>query len=109
MTGMNKKNTPLLDEHLESLKGMQAAEAGDFFYTRLRQRMVADMQRNAIDKLWRFPLKPVWTVSLLVILLGVNGFMLTQQFRNKHISSNSNNSAIKNFAESYDQTVTTTY
>lgn len=108
MNSMKKNSTPLVDEHLESLKGMELAEAGDFFYTRLKARMLADKEGNR-EQLWRFPLRPVWIVSTLVLLLGINGFMLTQQVRNKNISSKSTGSSVQGFAEAYDQTINTSY
>jgi hypothetical protein len=108
MTVMKKRATPLVDEHLESLRGMQLAEAGDFFYTRLKTKMLADTEENK-DQLWRFPLRPVWIVSTLVLLLGMNGFMLTQQYRSKHIGSKSTNSSLQDFAKAYDQTINTSY
>ncbi len=103
---MKNRSTPLLDEHLESIKGMQVAEAGDLFYSKLRNRMLGE-EKN--DTLWKFPLRPVWVIGTLLLLLGLNAFMLTQEFRTKHISEGKGGSAIEKFAESYDQNIKTSY
>jgi hypothetical protein len=99
---MEKNFTPLVDEHLQSLKGMQEADAGDFFYTRLMARM----ENNRPDKSWSFPLKPVWVIGTLVALLAINGFMLVQDNRpgKKNVYS-SPVSSIQDFASSYDQSI----
>ncbi len=99
----------MVDEHLESLKGMQMADSGNFFYSKLRTRMLSD-ERNDSEQLWRLPLRPVWIISTLILLLGINGFMLSQQYRNSNKSRTpSGNSSIQNFAEAYDQTINTSY
>ena len=76
---MDKKITALVDEHLQSLQGMQEAGTDDFFYTRLKARM----EKNLPQLGWGFPLKPVWMIGTLVMLLAVNGIMFTQQFTPK--------------------------
>ena len=96
-------NTPLVDDHLLSLRGMQEAGTDDFFYTRLRARM----ERKEPATAWRFPLKPVWVVGTLVLLLAINGFMLSQQFRSKQPSANAQSPSLQNFAQSYDQSLST--
>lgn len=100
-----KENTPLVDEHLKAMQGMQEAGTDDFFYTRLKARMEKE---NGIQK-WNFPLKPVWIVGALSILLAVNGFMLAQQFKTKETKTAVTNSSLENFAESYDQTISSSY
>ena len=74
---MKKNSTPLVDEHLQSLKGMQEAGTDEFFYTRLKARM----EKNKLEQGWSFPLKPAWVIGSLVLLLAVNGFMLSQRFK----------------------------
>ncbi len=103
---MKKNTNHLVDEHLESLKGMQVAEAGDFFYSQLRNRMLGE-EKN--DALWKFPLRPAWVIGGLLLLLGVNAFMLSQEFRSRQVGSSKGSSAIETFAESYDQTIHTSY
>lgn len=99
---MKNNSTPLVDEHLESLLGMQEASTDDFFYTRLKGRM----QQTEPSRGWNLPLKPVWVISTLVLLLAVNGFMISQQVKTKTPgTATSGKYSLQNFAESYDQTI----
>ena len=102
---MEKKSTPLVDEHLQSILGMQEAATDDFFYTRLKARMEKEKPQQG----WSFPLKPVWVVSTLVLLLAVNGIMLVQQFKAKKSTTTTSSSSLQNFAESYDQSISSSY
>jgi hypothetical protein len=43
------------------------------------------------------------------LLLGVNGFMLSQQFKTKPTVPASSSSSLQSFAESYDQTISSSY
>ncbi|SRR5258705_5890664 len=101
---MKKKSTALVDEHLQSLQGMQEAGTDDFFYTRLKARIEKDKAQQG----WSFPLKPAWVVGSLVLLLAVNGFMLSQKFKPSKTQKTSS-STLQSFAESYDQTITSSY
>ena len=98
---MKQKCTPLVDEHLQSLTGMQEATTDEFFYTRLKGRMQDVSPRQS----WSLPLKPVWVIGTLILLLAVNGFMLSQQVKTKKPATVANSNSIQNFAESYDQTI----
>lgn len=99
---MEKKSTPLVDEHLQSMQGMKEAGTDNFFYTRLK----AKMEKEKSQQGWGFPLKPVWVVGTLALLLAVNGFMLLQQSKTKSTTAAS---SLQNFAESYDQTISSSY
>ncbi len=92
-------------EHLQSLLGMQEATTDDFFYTRLKGRMQVDESRQR----WGFPLKPVWVIGTLTLLLAVNGFMLSQKFKMKQEATTPSASSLQSFAESYDQTIVSSY
>jgi hypothetical protein len=98
---MKNNSTPLVDEHLQSLTGMQEAATDDFFYTRLKGRMQKAEPRQG----WSLPLRPVWVISSLVLLLAVNGFMLSQQVKTKATTTGTPSSSLQSFAESYDQTI----
>lgn len=104
---MEKKSTPLLDEHLQSLQGMQEAETDPFFYTRLK----AKMENQSVTQGWGFSLKPALAIISLVILLAVNGFMLVQQFKTNKTKDTAapSSSSLEKFAQSYDQTISSSY
>jgi len=101
---MQKKSTPLVDEHLQSLHGMQEAGTDEFFYTRLKARM----ERSEGAGNWSLPLKPVWVLGTLSILFAINIFMVSQQFKTK-TTTPSENTALQSFAESYDQVIASSY
>ena len=101
---MKRDHTPLVDEHLQSLQGMQEAGTDDFFYTRLKARLEKDRSQQG----WSFPLKPAWVVGSLVLLLAVNGFMLSQKFKTGK-TQKPTSSTLQGFAESYDQTIVSSY
>lgn len=103
---MEKKSISILDDHLVSLQGMQEAGTDDFFYTRLKAKMTARAEGGLRG--WSLPLKPIWVAASLSLLLIINGVMLSKQLKSKSPVSN-NNSSLQGFAESYDQTISTSY
>ena len=105
---MKKNSTPLVDEHLQSIQGMQEVGTDDFFYTRLKAKMLARQsgdEKEQSVKGWAFSLKPVWVVGTLVLLLALNGFMLVNQSTTKETTSTVSTFSLQNFAESYDQSI----
>ena len=109
---MKQKSTPLVDEHLQVFTDMKETGTDDFFYTRLKARMLARQSAGETEtgqEGWRFPLKPVWIVGTLALLLAVNGFMLSQQFKTATTKENTVSSPLQNFAASYDQTISSSY
>lgn len=94
-----------MDEHLLSLAGMQEATTDDFFYTRLKARM----EKTSPQREWALPLKPIWVIGGLTLLLTINGFILSQQSTGKKNTVAGNTSSLQSFAESYDQTITSSY
>ncbi len=88
----------LVDEHLDSLEGINNYEADPFFYTRLKARMQDELQKEN----WYFPLKPVWIIGSMALLLVFNVIMIS--VKNKNVN-NQEAHGIKGFAASYDQTI----
>jgi hypothetical protein len=101
---MKKKSTPLVDEYLQSIQGMQEAGTDEFFYTRLKARM----ERSEVSDNWSLPLKPVWVVGTLSLLFAINIFMVSQQAKT-NLAAPGANTALQNFAESYDQAIASSY
>jgi len=100
---MEKNTTPLVDEHLDYLRGMQEVTTDDFFYTRLKARMERQEPQG-----WGFSLKPVWVIGGLFLLLAVNGFMLTQRAGSKKQGTTAT-PTLQSFAQSYDQVISSSY
>ena len=99
---MKKNDAPLVDEHLKSLEGMKEATTDDFFYTRLRARI--DSRNEKFQRKSSFILRPGWTIATLLILLAMNGYMLSKGTGVKH-NQNNTASTVVQFAQSYDQTI----
>jgi len=77
---MNNNKQQQAEEILNSLNGMQQAEAPAFFATRLRARMERELLQE--QKQW-FPVKrPVLLITVLSLFLIVNLFVLKQQHGN---------------------------
>ncbi|HEV7783267.1 MAG TPA: hypothetical protein VGO58_18455 [Chitinophagaceae bacterium] len=102
---MKNKVTPLVDEYLESLSGMQEAGTDDFFYTRLKARM----DRQGPSQGWSLPVRPVWVAGILFVFLALNSFMLLQRSRASKIKTTTSSSSLQKFAESYDQVISSSY
>jgi hypothetical protein len=99
-----KKNplpSPLLDEYIESVNGMQEAETDPFFYSRLSARM--EKQEG-----WTFPLKPAWIVTGLALLLVLNGCMVMNRVKATQQNTVAT-TPLQNFAAAYDLTIQSTY
>jgi hypothetical protein len=67
-------HTPLTDEYLQSLQGIQPTETDPYFYTRLRARM-----EKGQEPAGSFLLKPVLAVAALSIVLLLNTLTILQQ------------------------------
>ncbi len=98
---MKRKSTLPLDEHLPILNEMVEVGTDDFFYTRLKARL----EKESGGAEWSFPIKPVWLVATLFILLAVNCFTLIKQSNSTDVQNET--SSIQSFATSYDQTINT--
>ena len=88
---MKNIQTSLVDEHLQSLQGMKEVEPDNFFYTRLKAKM---MTRQGIEKIslhWIYA-----TVTVMLLLLAVNVFI----WRNAN-TSNESNSSIQQLVQEY--------
>jgi hypothetical protein len=94
-------NSTLLDEHLQSLVGIQEVGTDAFFYTRLKARM----ERELLKDNWNFPLKPIWIIGTMAFFLAINIFMFSQRVTTKE-NNRTSASTIESFAEAYDQKIT---
>ena len=94
---MEQYKTPITDEYLKSLEGIEAAEPRDFFYSRLTNRLA----NQQVQKDWVFPLKPVWMICTLAVFLLINTIILTQTIK----PQKANDSSIEGFANAYDQNI----
>lgn len=98
---MKRNAAKLLDEHLPVLQEMVEVGTDDFFYTRLTARL----EKESAVSSWNLPVKPVWLVATLFVLLTLNCFTLIKQNTTQQTQVESN--TIQGFAASYDQTINT--
>ena len=77
---MDTKRNNRVEEVLSSLDGCKRATAPDFFYTRLRARMLARHEGGEREltknKSRNWVLRPVYIVSALFLVIAINVFVL---------------------------------
>ena len=77
---MNIEKNNRVEKELNSLDGCKRAAAPDFFYTRLRARMLARHEGGEREltnnKSRNWVLRPVYIVSALFLVIIVNAFVL---------------------------------
>jgi hypothetical protein len=93
-------HTPLTDEYLKSIEGMKDAGASPFFYTKLKAKMEKQTEEK---KAWIFQLKPAYIISMLLVFLSINSFVVITQVQSK--KAETTNSTLKSFANTYNLTV----
>ncbi|MBC7947461.1 MAG: hypothetical protein H7Y42_06250 [Chitinophagaceae bacterium] len=67
-----------VSEALESLDGIQRAEASPWFLTRVKARLERE-ESNVWEKTGRFLSRPVVAFAGLVLILGLNAFILLEK------------------------------
>lgn len=82
-------NTPLTEQYLQSLEGIQQVGVSPFFYTRLKGRM----QQHATPRL-----QPSFAIILLTVSLAINIFFLSGIFNQPQ----HNTSPAQAFAKTYN-------
>jgi hypothetical protein len=95
---MKKDANEILEQHLSVLSNMEEIGPNAFFYTRLKARMEKENASNS----WEFPLKPVWVISILIMLLALNGVLVVQELKS---SKTNTDKGIQALAASYDQVI----
>ena len=99
-----------LEDILDSLNGIDRAEAPAFFYTRLMARIDRQKEYSSAERILGFISRPVFamaTLSLFVILnvMAITTMMKTQ-FKGHRINSVA---SLESFAQEYDLSVSTLY
>jgi len=60
-----------IEETLQSLNHLEKAKANPFFYTRLEAKI---SEKSEILPKTNFALKPVWSIVMILLLIGLNLF-----------------------------------
>lgn len=99
MSVMDTNRNNRIEEMLKSLDGIKMAEAPDFFYTRLRAKMLA--QHEGREK-WpgqnnsrEWILRPVYIVSALLLVISINVFILLRGQDNTTTATADNNESVQ--------------
>ncbi|HEY6063675.1 MAG TPA: hypothetical protein VIV35_08710 [Chitinophagaceae bacterium] len=101
---MDNKRINRIEEVLSSLDGSKRAAAPDFFYTRLRARMLARHEGgesglvNNNSRHWQ--LRPVYIISALLLVIFINVFVF---LRGQHETTTADNN------ESVQQSIAAEY
>jgi hypothetical protein len=98
---MEEITTPLLNKYLQTVKNLQPTKTDDFFYTRLK----AKMERKLLQQSNHLPIKTVWIVSVLCVLLIANSIILFQQKKEINTTIAPVNT-VQSFANYYNQNIT---
>jgi len=85
---MNKDSNKKIEEILGSLDGVQKAVVPDFFYTRLKARMLQqhESREPATPRYWI--LRPAFALTVLVAVLLINAFVIFKSGSGKENNPN---------------------
>ena len=102
-----------IDAVLNSIDGINRAEAPPFFYTRLLAKMEEKPQQTTLDKILLLLTRPVMAVSILSVFLTLNIFaiyaMSTSANKSGGVTANTGQKALQNFAVEYNLNTTSVY
>ena len=98
---MDNKRNNRIEEILSSLDGSKRAAAPDFFYTRLKAKMLGRLE-GGINKTKsrEWMLRPVYIVSALLLVLAINIFVFLKGDNETTIADN-NESVQQSIASEY--------
>ena len=96
-------NNEQLEKQLQVLTELKEVGTDEFFYTRLRARMEKELESNA----WAIRLKPVWVITVLLIMLAFNGWMLANNMQSSETTPNDD--AISSLALQYESNSVVNY
>jgi len=86
---MNKQDK--IEQILQSLDVNQRVSAPDFFYTRLKARM--ERESNDDKKVRAWILRPAYALSVLVMVVVINAFVILKSEDTRDISTNDTETA----------------
>lgn len=92
---MKKITNEAFEEIWESVAGMQQAEAPNYIYSKIRNRIELQQTYSIVG----FQFKPLLVLGILTLCMFVNMWMLNQQTNNR--SANKTGSSIADFSAEY--------
>jgi hypothetical protein len=108
MVIMNTEQNKKVEEILSSLDGSQRAVTPDFFYTRLKAKMLARLESGekglAKSNNQSWMLRPVYVVAGLLLILATNAMVLL-----KGLNQNQTNNITADNSETVQQSIAAEY
>ncbi|MEI6264612.1 MAG: hypothetical protein WCP74_05885 [Sphingobacteriia bacterium] len=107
---MKKIYSKNVDELIESVEGIQRANPSPFFYAKLMHKM--NMMEENKSPSFLFQFKPVLVIGVLVVIFGMNAFLLIKQTNHRHQSQSvvsNTTSSVNDFSSEYNLNTTTVY
>jgi hypothetical protein len=102
MEFMHTDRNNKIEEILNSLDGAKKAEVPDFFYTRLKARMLTWHEGSETIQRRGWILRPVFIVSALLLVLAINAFVfLNGQNETTTATADNNESVQQSIAAEY--------
>jgi len=110
---MNNEKYRKIEEILNSLDGSQRATPPDFFYTRLKARMLArqsggerELQKKTKGS---WILRPAYAMIALILVLTINAAVILQKDETNVNNTTSDNETVQSAAEYYSMNDNTIY
>lgn len=99
---MNKENNKKIEEILTSLDGSKRASAPDFLYTRIKARMLSQLEANeGGNRFFKLrTLRPAYALVLLVLIIAINATILLKSGNSAQSNENT---------DEYTQTIASEY
>jgi hypothetical protein len=107
---MKKIYSKNVEEVIDSVKGIQRANPSPFFYAKLMHKMNMMEEKKSPSFLVQY--KPVLVIGILIVIFGMNAFLLIKQTNHRHQSQSvvSNSaSSVNDFSSEYNLNTTTVY
>ena len=100
---MKQKKNNLLENHMMVLNQLNGIHIDDFFYTRLKSKMESEKVNNQFE----LPIKPVFILSCLSLMLIVNIIFLDGESSSKNQVNT--DKSIEQIISMYDQNINSLY
>ena len=95
-----------VENTLQSIEGINRAEANPFLFTRIKARM---QRQNGWDRLTSFITKPLFVIAVLVFVMAVNGWAFFGNGEDANAAQGNENIANTDIADEYNIVANTNY
>jgi ABC-type lipoprotein export system ATPase subunit len=110
---INSKGEGYINQILESIDGIERAEAPSFFYTRLLSKLNKEKDSSIFEKYLSVLMQPSLLIASLSIFIIVNLFAIYSMKKEINVASNYHNNqsdtTFQAFVQEYDLSISTIY